>query len=115
MVYGPWNLPQTGYSHLSRQGETLNLLETGYSRCCRCRSDTNRLDCMKLVVRVWLQLLGVCMRVCVCARAHSRVRAPHLTLGRDRAHGSNVLLICLPRVLSWSLGGGRIMNNGVLG
>ncbi|XP_076789054.1 extracellular matrix protein 1 isoform X9 [Arvicanthis niloticus] len=49
VVYGPWNLPQTGYSHLSRQGETLNLLETGYSRCCRCRSDTNRLDCMKLV------------------------------------------------------------------
>ncbi|XP_028645472.1 extracellular matrix protein 1 isoform X3 [Grammomys surdaster] len=49
VVYGPWNLPQTGYSHLSRQGETLNLLETGYSRCCRCRSDTNRLDCMKFV------------------------------------------------------------------
>ncbi|XP_077012254.1 extracellular matrix protein 1 isoform X6 [Tamandua tetradactyla] len=49
VVYGPWNLPQTGYSHLSRQGETLNLLETGYSRCCRCRSHTNRLDCAKLV------------------------------------------------------------------
>ncbi|XP_038957508.1 extracellular matrix protein 1 isoform X2 [Rattus norvegicus] len=49
VVYGPWNLPQTGYSHLSRQGEALNLLETGYSRCCRCRSDTNRLDCVKLV------------------------------------------------------------------
>ncbi|KAL1772251.1 extracellular matrix protein 1 isoform X1 [Sigmodon hispidus] len=49
VVYGPWNLPQTGYSHLSRQGEALNLLETGYSRCCRCRSHTNRLDCAKLV------------------------------------------------------------------
>lgn len=49
VVYGPWNLPQTGYSHLSRQGETLNLLETGYSRCCRCRSSTNRLDCARLV------------------------------------------------------------------
>ncbi|XP_042638251.1 extracellular matrix protein 1 [Orycteropus afer afer] len=49
VVYGPWNLPQTGHSHLSRQGETLNLLETGYSRCCRCRSPTNRLDCAKLV------------------------------------------------------------------
>ncbi|XP_037062795.1 extracellular matrix protein 1 isoform X3 [Peromyscus leucopus] len=49
VVYGPWNLPQTGYSHLSRQGETLNLLETGYSRCCRCRSHANRLDCLKLV------------------------------------------------------------------
>ncbi|XP_008853453.1 extracellular matrix protein 1 isoform X2 [Nannospalax galili] len=49
VVYGPWNLPQTGYSHLSRQGESLNLLETGYSRCCRCRSHANRLDCAKLV------------------------------------------------------------------
>ncbi|EPY79577.1 ADAMTS-like protein [Camelus ferus] len=49
VVYGPWNLPQTGFSHLSRQGETLNLLETGYSRCCRCHSHTNRLDCAKLV------------------------------------------------------------------
>ncbi|XP_047386239.1 extracellular matrix protein 1 isoform X7 [Sciurus carolinensis] len=49
VVYGPWNLPQSGYSHLSRQGETLNLLETGYSRCCRCRSHTNRLDCARLV------------------------------------------------------------------
>ncbi|XP_061263772.1 extracellular matrix protein 1 isoform X3 [Bos javanicus] len=49
VVYGPWNLPQTGFSHLSRQGETLNLLETGYSRCCRCRNRTNRLDCAELV------------------------------------------------------------------
>ncbi|XP_057578208.1 extracellular matrix protein 1 isoform X2 [Hippopotamus amphibius kiboko] len=49
VVYGPWNLPQTGFSHLIRQGETLNLLETGYSRCCRCQSQTNRLDCAKLV------------------------------------------------------------------
>ncbi|XP_054547539.1 extracellular matrix protein 1 [Talpa occidentalis] len=49
IVYGPWNLPQTGHSHLSRQGETLNLLETGYSRCCRCRNQANRLDCAQLV------------------------------------------------------------------
>uniref|UniRef100_A0A452T9Z3 Extracellular matrix protein 1 n=1 Tax=Ursus maritimus TaxID=29073 RepID=A0A452T9Z3_URSMA len=49
VVYGPWNLPQSGFSHLTRQGETLNLLETGYSRCCRCHSRTNRLDCTKLV------------------------------------------------------------------
>ncbi|XP_077628668.1 extracellular matrix protein 1 isoform X1 [Crocuta crocuta] len=49
VVYGPWNLPRSGYSHLTRQGETLNLLETGYSRCCRCHSHTNRLDCTKLV------------------------------------------------------------------
>ncbi|XP_004854035.1 extracellular matrix protein 1 isoform X1 [Heterocephalus glaber] len=49
VVYGPWNLPQSGYSHLSRQGETLNFLETGYSRCCRCQSATQRLECAKLV------------------------------------------------------------------
>ncbi|XP_008262705.1 extracellular matrix protein 1 isoform X3 [Oryctolagus cuniculus] len=49
VVYGPWNLPQSGFSHLSRQGEALNLLETGYSRCCRCRSHTQRLDCAQLV------------------------------------------------------------------
>ncbi|XP_004404267.1 PREDICTED: extracellular matrix protein 1 isoform X2 [Odobenus rosmarus divergens] len=49
VVYGPWNLPQSGFSHLTRQGETLNLLETGYSRCCRCHSHINRLDCAKLV------------------------------------------------------------------
>lgn len=66
VVYGPWNLPQTGYSHLSRQGESLNLLETGYSRCCRCRNPTNRLDCAKLVVRgagagVSLNLQTVCV------------------------------------------------------
>lgn len=67
VLYGPWNLPQTGYSHLSRQGETLNLLETGYSRCCHCRSDTNRLDCLKLVVRVWLLLwVRGCVHACVC-------------------------------------------------
>uniref|UniRef100_A0A673TKG7 Extracellular matrix protein 1 n=1 Tax=Suricata suricatta TaxID=37032 RepID=A0A673TKG7_SURSU len=49
VMYGPWNLPRSGYSHLTRQGETLNLLETGYSRCCRCHSHVNRLDCAKLV------------------------------------------------------------------
>lgn len=59
VVYGPWNLPQSGFSHLTRQGETLNLLETGYSRCCRCHSHTNRLDCAKLVVSVGLLMPGV--------------------------------------------------------
>uniref|UniRef100_A0A8C3WCG2 Extracellular matrix protein 1 n=1 Tax=Catagonus wagneri TaxID=51154 RepID=A0A8C3WCG2_9CETA len=60
VVYGPWNLPQTGFSHLSRQGETLNLLETGYSRCCRCRNYVNRLDCAKVV---WEDTLdGYCSR-----------------------------------------------------
>ncbi|XP_021121531.1 extracellular matrix protein 1 isoform X3 [Heterocephalus glaber] len=60
VVYGPWNLPQSGYSHLSRQGETLNFLETGYSRCCRCQSATQRLECAKLV---WEDTLdGYCDR-----------------------------------------------------
>lgn len=71
VVYGPWNLPQTGFSHLSRQGETLNLLETGYSRCCRCHNPTNRLDCAELVVRVALLTLGVSFNpqtVCVCVK-----------------------------------------------
>ncbi|XP_060057735.1 extracellular matrix protein 1 isoform X2 [Erinaceus europaeus] len=49
IVYGPWNLPQTGFSHLSRQGKTLNLLEIGYSRCCRCQNQLSRLDCANLV------------------------------------------------------------------
>ncbi|XP_019288311.1 extracellular matrix protein 1 isoform X1 [Panthera pardus] len=49
VMYGPWNLPHSGYSHLTRQGETLNLVETGYSRCCRCHSHAHRLDCAKLV------------------------------------------------------------------
>ncbi|XP_066124135.1 extracellular matrix protein 1 isoform X1 [Saccopteryx bilineata] len=49
VLYGPWNLPQSGYSHLSRQGEALNLLETGYTRCCRCHNYANRMDCAKLV------------------------------------------------------------------
>ncbi|EPQ08499.1 Extracellular matrix protein 1 [Myotis brandtii] len=49
VVYGPWDLPQSGYSHLSRQGETLNMLETGYSRCCRCHYYAKRMDCAKLV------------------------------------------------------------------
>ncbi|KAG8509229.1 Extracellular matrix protein 1 [Galemys pyrenaicus] len=49
VVYGPWNLPQTGHSHLSRQGETLNVLESGYSRCCRCQKRASRLDCAQLV------------------------------------------------------------------
>ena len=59
VVYGTWNLPQIGFSHLVRQGETLNLLETGYSRCCRYHSYTNRLDCAKVMVRVGLLILGM--------------------------------------------------------
>ncbi|XP_072500807.1 extracellular matrix protein 1 isoform X2 [Notamacropus eugenii] len=52
VVYGPWNLPQTGYSHLSRQGHALNFLETGYTRCCHLK--TNRLDC---AMAVWADAL----------------------------------------------------------
>ncbi|XP_072500808.1 extracellular matrix protein 1 isoform X3 [Notamacropus eugenii] len=52
VVYGPWNLPQTGYSHLSRQGHALNFLETGYTRCCHLK--TNRLDC---AMAVWKDVL----------------------------------------------------------
>ncbi|XP_004389636.1 extracellular matrix protein 1 isoform X3 [Trichechus manatus latirostris] len=60
VVYGPWNLPQTGYSHLSRQGEALNLLEAGYSRCCCRHSSLSRLDCAKLV---WEDVLdGYCAK-----------------------------------------------------
>uniref|UniRef100_A0A2K5QL96 Extracellular matrix protein 1 n=1 Tax=Cebus imitator TaxID=2715852 RepID=A0A2K5QL96_CEBIM len=69
VVYGPWNLPQSGYSHLSRQGETLNFLETGYSRCCHCRSHRNRLECAKLV---WEDTLDK-----YCDQEHAIKTHPH--------------------------------------
>ncbi|XP_020860169.2 LOW QUALITY PROTEIN: extracellular matrix protein 1 [Phascolarctos cinereus] len=53
VVYGPWNLPQTGYSHLSRQGHALNFLETGYTDCCR-RHKTDQLGC---ATGVWADAL----------------------------------------------------------
>lgn len=74
VVYGPWNLPQSGYSHLSRQGEALNLLETGYSRCCRCHNYVHRLECAQLVVRTGLSIRGVSLEpqtVCVCCEDQS--------------------------------------------
>ncbi|XP_074044828.1 extracellular matrix protein 1 isoform X2 [Macrotis lagotis] len=52
VVYGPWNLPQTGHSHLSRQGNALNFLETGYTRCCLLKTD--QLDC---ATAVWADTL----------------------------------------------------------
>ncbi|XP_063002019.1 extracellular matrix protein 1 [Elgaria multicarinata webbii] len=51
--YGPWNLPQTGFSHLSRQGKALNNLEKGFDRCCRLPRD-ERLSCSNTV---WLDAL----------------------------------------------------------
>ncbi|XP_053330783.1 extracellular matrix protein 1 [Spea bombifrons] len=45
--YGPHNLPQTGFSHLSRQGEAMNNMENGYARCCR---QADKLHC---AVQVW--------------------------------------------------------------
>ncbi|KAM5294380.1 extracellular matrix protein 1 isoform 2-T2 [Glossophaga mutica] len=69
VVYGPWNLPQSGYSHLSRQGETLNLLETGYSRCCRCHNYVERMDCAKLV---WEENLDG-----YCKQEHAIKTHPH--------------------------------------
>uniref|UniRef100_A0A8C6XXH3 Uncharacterized protein n=1 Tax=Naja naja TaxID=35670 RepID=A0A8C6XXH3_NAJNA len=42
--YGPWNLPQTSFSHLVRQGEALNQLELQFTRCCQLDED-QKLPC----------------------------------------------------------------------
>ncbi|XP_066466401.1 extracellular matrix protein 1 isoform X1 [Tiliqua scincoides] len=52
--YGPWNLPQTSYSHLVRQGDALNSLETELGRCCHLPQN-EKLPCS---VRVWSDILG---------------------------------------------------------
>ncbi|KAM9294258.1 extracellular matrix protein 1 [Gastrophryne carolinensis] len=40
--YGPDNLPRSGFGHLSRQGDAINQVEAGYSKCC---SQSNKLSC----------------------------------------------------------------------
>ncbi|XP_075048154.1 extracellular matrix protein 1 isoform X2 [Mixophyes fleayi] len=40
--YDRHNLPQTGFSHLGRQGKSLNELEEGFTRCCL---QSNKLRC----------------------------------------------------------------------
>lgn len=47
VAYGPENLPQTGFAHLSRQGHSINRIEEGYSRCC---SQSEKLRC---ALEVW--------------------------------------------------------------
>ncbi|XP_015265594.1 PREDICTED: extracellular matrix protein 1 [Gekko japonicus] len=43
-AYGPWNLPHTSFSHLSRQGAALNDLEASVSQCCQLPED-RKLEC----------------------------------------------------------------------
>ncbi|XP_068109340.1 extracellular matrix protein 1 isoform X2 [Hyperolius riggenbachi] len=45
--YGAHNLPQSGFSHLGRQGNAINSLEEGYARCCR------QSDKLRCAVEVW--------------------------------------------------------------
>lgn len=59
--YGPWNLPQTSFSHLSRQGEALNQLELQFNRCCQLAED-QKLPCASNEVSDPLRPPG-----CVCA------------------------------------------------
>ncbi|OCT69066.1 extracellular matrix protein 1 [Xenopus laevis] len=40
--YGFHNLPQTGFSHLTRQGQVINAVEEGYELCC---AKENKLHC----------------------------------------------------------------------
>ncbi|XP_040189596.1 extracellular matrix protein 1-like [Rana temporaria] len=56
VTYGANNLPQSGFSHLGRQGDAINSVETGYSRCC---SQSDKLSC---AVNVWENALdNFCM------------------------------------------------------
>nr|XP_034954603.1 extracellular matrix protein 1 [Zootoca vivipara] len=53
LFYGPWNLPQTGFGHLSRQGDALNSMEDGLGQCCQL-SDREKLPCCQ---SVWSDVL----------------------------------------------------------
>ncbi|XP_007485444.1 extracellular matrix protein 1 isoform X2 [Monodelphis domestica] len=72
VVYGPWNLPQTGYSHLSRQGNALNFLETGYTRCCHLPKD--QLDCAEFV---WEEALDSYCDEELAIKTHHHVCCQH--------------------------------------
>ncbi|XP_038239169.1 extracellular matrix protein 1 [Dermochelys coriacea] len=43
-LYGPTTLPQTGFSHLKRQGDAINFLEASREQCC---PQAERLGCME--------------------------------------------------------------------
>lgn len=49
LYYGPWNVPQTGFGHLSRQGDALNNMESGVGQCCKL-PDGEKLPCCQSVV-----------------------------------------------------------------
>ncbi|MEE6491303.1 hypothetical protein FKM82_016170 [Ascaphus truei] len=50
--YGPHNLPQSGFSHLSRQGKANNNMEDGFAKCCL---QTDKLRCTEGVWKNALQ------------------------------------------------------------
>ncbi|XP_040267757.1 extracellular matrix protein 1 [Bufo bufo] len=49
--YGHRNFPRSGFSHLRRQGDAVNELEEGFTRCCR---QSDKLQC---AVGVWKKTL----------------------------------------------------------
>ncbi|ETE63009.1 Extracellular matrix protein 1, partial [Ophiophagus hannah] len=74
--YGPWNLPQTSFSHLSRQGEALNQLELQFTRCCQLAED-QKLPCAsneweKCLVRYCKQEFSTKTLPFHCCRAGAR-------------------------------------------
>lgn len=80
LSYGPWNLPHTGFSHLSRQGDALNALEAGVSQCCQLPTEVERLPCCAEVWETSLtqfckQEFSVKTRPHICCKqAHTQAR-----------------------------------------